>query len=84
MLSRGMIFNSLSIFYSTFKFSKRLSISIDFKFILKLFFVLIILFYISVIIVNKVRSEYFYKGFQLLKLIKNYYQQKNNKNNLII
>ena len=29
ILSRGMIFNSLSIFYSTFKFSKKLSISID-------------------------------------------------------
>ena len=49
MLSRGMIFNSLSIFYSTFKFSKRLSISIDFKIYFKIVFVLIILFYFQLL-----------------------------------
>ena len=62
MLSRGMIFNSGSIFFGIYKFSKlfkkKMTILNSF---LYLFFIFI-LFYLSVISVNHIRAKYFYSG----------------------
>ena len=62
MLSRGMIFNSLSILFGFYKFSKKISIKININFYLKIISLTFILFYISVISVNYLRINYFYEG----------------------
>ncbi len=62
MISRGMIFNSLSIIYGIYKFSKKTGKFLDIKFFLKMITVCGVLFYISVILVNEIRAKYFYVG----------------------
>ncbi len=62
MLSRGMIFNSSSILYSSIKYIKTKGILINLKLIFKSILILFALFYFSVILVNEIRSKYFYKG----------------------
>ena len=55
MLSRGMIFNIGSLFFGLYKFSNKIQITLNLKFFLKVFSILLILFYISVNIVNYIR-----------------------------
>ena len=62
MISRGMIFNSLSIIYGIYKFSKKTGKFLNINIFLKLITVCGILFYMSVILVNEIRAEYFYIG----------------------
>ena len=62
MLSRGMIFNSFSTFYGIYNFSKKIEKKLDLNFYLKYFFLIVILFYISVITVNHLRVKFFYVG----------------------
>lgn len=59
MLSRGMIFNAASIFIPLYKIHKKISININFKFFLILFFLIIFLFYLSVSLVNYLRANTF-------------------------
>jgi hypothetical protein len=62
MISRGMIFNSLSIIYGIYKFSKKTGKSLNIKIFIKMIMVCGVLFYMSVILVNEIRAEYFYIG----------------------
>ena len=57
-----MIFNSLSIIYGIYKFSKKTGKFLNINIFLKLITVCGILFYMSVILVNEIRAEYFYIG----------------------
>ena len=62
MISRGMIFNSLSIIYGIYKFSKKTERFMNIKFFIKMIMVCGVLFYMSVILVNEIRAKYFYVG----------------------
>ena len=62
MISRGMIFNSFSIIYGVYKFSKKTGKFLNVKFFIKTITVCSLLFYLSVILVNEIRAEYFYTG----------------------
>ena len=62
MISRGMIFNSFSIIYGIYKFSKKTGKSLKIIFFIKMTTICGVLFYISVILVNEIRAEYFYIG----------------------
>ena len=62
MISRGMIFNSLSIIYGVYKFSKKIGKFLKIQFFIKMIIFCGILFYISIILVNEIRAKYFYIG----------------------
>jgi hypothetical protein len=62
LLSRGMIFNALALFFGIYKFSKKVNKTNSISFYLKSFTFIFILFYISVGSVNYIRANYFYKG----------------------
>jgi hypothetical protein len=62
MISRGMIFNSLSIIYGIYKFSKKIGKFLKIQSFIKMIIFCGILFYISVILVNEIRAKYFYIG----------------------
>ena len=62
MISRGMIFNSFSIIYGMYKFSKKTGQFLNIKFFIKTITVCCVLFYVSVILVNEIRAKYFYTG----------------------
>ncbi len=55
MLSRGMIFNCLAIFYGLYKFSNKINLKLNLYFFIKLISISMIAFYISVISVNHFR-----------------------------
>ena len=62
MLSRGMIFNSIAIFYGIYKFSNKINVPNTFAFYAKSLLFIFILFYISVSSVNYIRANFFYVG----------------------
>lgn len=62
MISRGMIFNSAAIYYGVYKFSKKLNLFFKVKKFLIFLSFIFILFYISVISVNQIRTNFFYIG----------------------
>ncbi|MDC3162689.1 hypothetical protein OA670_03675 [Candidatus Pelagibacter sp.] len=62
MLSRGMIFNSSSILYGIYKFSKKYRDKLNIKKFLSYVIIMLSLFYISTITVNFLRVNYFYVG----------------------
>ena len=62
MISRGMIFNSFSIIYGIYKFSKKTGQYLNIKFFIKTITICGVLFYLSVILVNEIRAKYFYTG----------------------
>ena len=70
MISRGMIFNSLSIIYGIYKLSKKTGNILSLRLLIKTILVTLVLFYISVIAVNYIRSNYFYIGKSKLETIK--------------
>ncbi len=73
MLSRGMIFNAISILYGVYKFSNKINLKISIKNYLNSFLVIVILFYISVFSVNYIRANFFYVGKSTLSIEKNSY-----------
>ncbi len=62
MLSRGMIFNSMALIYGIYKFNKKTFRNINLKTFLGILILCIVLFYISLISVNFLRSNYFFVG----------------------
>ena len=62
MISRGMIFNSGSIYFGIYKFSKKVNLNFGIKKFLIFLFFIFALFYISVISVNHIRANFFYIG----------------------
>ncbi len=62
MLSRGMIFNSMAILFGIYKFSNKVSIRNSTSYYLKSLVLIMLLFYISVVSVNFIRSNFFYVG----------------------
>ena len=62
MISRGMIFNSGAIYYGVYKFSKKINLNFGIKKFLIFFLFILVLFYISVISVNHIRTNFFYIG----------------------
>ena len=62
MLSRGMIFNAFALFFGIYKFSSKLNIPNKLTYYLKSLFIILVLFYISVVSVNYIRANYFYVG----------------------
>ena len=62
MLSRGMIFNVLALFFGIYKFSNKLNIHNKLTYYLKSLSIILVLFYISVVSVNYIRANYFYIG----------------------
>jgi hypothetical protein len=62
MLSRSMIFNISALFFALYKFSNKISMKIKFSFFFKIFLLTFIFFYISVILVNYLRINYFFIG----------------------
>ena len=62
MLSRGMIFNAAAIIFGIYKFCKKKKIIFDKKYFFLYIIFTILLFYISVISVNHIRSNFFYIG----------------------
>tara|TARA_B100001093_G_scaffold519987_2_gene611897 strand:+ start:3840 stop:5327 length:1488 start_codon:yes stop_codon:yes gene_type:complete len=59
-LSRGMIFNSLSIVYGLYKSNKFYNLQLKFKFFLIYFITIFIFFFISVSSINYLRHNYFF------------------------
>ncbi len=81
MISRGMIFNSFSIIYGIYKFSKKTGKFLNINLFLKLITICGVLFYISVILVNEIRAEYFYIGKSRIDTLeKNFNKDKKNIN----
>ena len=78
MLSRGMIFNSLALFFGVYKISNRININLGIGFFLKIIFILFILFFVSLSLVNSLRTHYF-----LGKNLSDYKSIILNKNNNI-
>ena len=62
MLSRGMIFNACALLFGIYKFSNKIGKPNNLRFYIKSFFLILVLFYISVSSVNYLRSNYFYVG----------------------
>ena len=62
MISRGMIFNSGSIFYGIYKLSNKFNLNFGIKKFSIFLSLIFILFYISVISVNHIRANFFYIG----------------------
>ena len=62
MISRGMIFNSGSIYFGIYKFSKKVNLNFGIKKFLIFLFFIFALFYIFVISVNHIRANFFYIG----------------------
>ena len=59
-LSRGMIFNSLSIFYGLYKSNKIYSLKLKPKFFIIYFITIFVFFFISVSTINYLRHNYYY------------------------
>jgi hypothetical protein len=59
-LSRGMIFNSLSIFYGLYKSNKIYSLNLKPKFFILYFLTIFVFFFISVSTINYLRHNYYY------------------------
>ena len=59
MLSRGMIFNSLALFFGVYKISNKMNINLGVSFFLKILVILFICFFVSVSLVNSLRTFYF-------------------------
>ena len=59
LLSRGMVFNAFAILFGIYKFSKKVKKPNNTIYYLKLISLILFLFYISVSIVNQIRSKYF-------------------------
>jgi hypothetical protein len=59
MLSRGMIFNSLALIFGIYKISNKMNINLEINFFIKILTVLFIFFFISVSMVNSLRTHYF-------------------------
>jgi hypothetical protein len=59
MMSRGMFFNIGSLLFGLYKFSNKVKLNLNLKFFLKIFLILLILFFISVNIVNYIRINIF-------------------------
>lgn len=55
MLSRGMIFNCIAVFYALYKFTNKIKLKLTISFYLKFLFVIFLTFSISVISVNYLR-----------------------------
>ena len=82
MLSRGMIFNSSSLLYGIYKFSKKYREKLNIKKFLSYFIIMLSLFYISTITVNFLRVNYFYIGKSFINVnkdIKNLEDRKEKK-----
>lgn len=78
MLSRGMIFNSLAIFFGIYKFSNKVNIPNDLTFYIRSLLFIFILFYISVSSVNYIRANFFYEG-KSVEFVQNKKDLKFNK-----
>ena len=59
MLSRGMIFNSLALIFGIYKMSNKININLSIMFFLKTLVVLFIFFFVSLSLVNSLRTYYF-------------------------
>ena len=59
-LSRGMIFNSLSIFYGLYKSNKIYNLKLKPKFFIIYFLTIFVFFFISVSTINYLRHNYYY------------------------
>lgn len=59
-LSRGMIFNSLSIFYGLYKSNKIYNLKLKPKFFIFYFLTIFVFFFISVSTINYLRHNYYY------------------------
>jgi hypothetical protein len=70
MISRGMIFNSASLIYGIYILSKKTNRWLTIKKLMAYIFLVVILFYISVILVNYLRVNYFYVGKSVIETIK--------------
>lgn len=57
MLSRGMIFNAMALVYGIYKFANKIKIKLGINFFIKLTLFVIISFYLTVIIVNHIRTN---------------------------
>ncbi len=62
MLSRGMIFNSSSLLFGVYKFSKKFKQKLNAINFIYFIIIMLILFYISAVTVNFLRVNYFYVG----------------------
>ena len=77
-----MIFNSSSLLYGIYKFSKKYREKLNIKKFLSYFIIMLSLFYISTITVNFLRVNYFYIGKSFIdvnKDIKNLEDRKEKK-----
>ena len=59
MLSRGMIFNSLALFFGVYKISNKMNINLGISFFLKILVIIFICFFVAVSLVNSLRTYYF-------------------------
>ena len=55
MLSRGMIFNCIAVFYALYKFTNRIKLKLKISFYLKFLIIILLTFSISVFVVNYLR-----------------------------
>ncbi len=70
MISRGMIFNASSLIYGLYKFSKKKGKILSLKKLIFYIFLVLTLFYISVVSVNHIRVNYFYAGKSITEITK--------------
>ena len=80
MISRGMIFNSFSILYGLYKLSKKTKINLSLNKLISYIFLILLLFYSSLILVNHVRASYFYVGKSVTETKKIEINKEINKN----
>jgi len=83
MLSRGMIFNSIAIFFGIYKFSNKINIPNNLTFYAKSLLFIFVLFYISVSSVNFIRANFFYVG-KSVEFVKEKKEKKEENQNLIL
>ncbi|WP_440912514.1 O-antigen polymerase [Candidatus Pelagibacter sp.] len=77
MLSRGMIFNAFALLLGIYKFSNKVNSPNSLSYYLKLISLIVILFYVSVSVVNYARANYFYVG-KSFTITNNNLQNKTN------
>ena len=75
-----MIFNSFSILYGLYKLSKKTKINLSLNKLISYIFLILLLFYSSLILVNHVRASYFYVGKSVTETKKIEINKEINKN----
>ena len=73
-----MIFNAFALLFGIYKFSNKLNIPNKLTYYVKFFSIILVLFYISVVSVNYIRSNYFYIG-KSYKFVYENLKKKNDK-----